>query len=183
MSFHNTEFYASRRSESNCVAPYTKSCRWNSQHELHVSCYAPRTSRSMSSENTNASPEPSKIRVLLADDSNVMLDAIARLLGDSPEVDLVAVTTDFGEAVRFTSELQPDVVVIDLRMAQKARAEARRLRELNATLRILAVTAATLDEEMTDLAAKLEADKLLDKMRLYEELVPTILELAKNKSS
>jgi len=132
---------------------------------------------------TPASPEPPKVRVLLADDSEVMRHAIERILRETSEIHLVAIASEFSEAVRLAGELKPDVVVIDLRMAERASAEARRLRVQNAKLRILAVTASAVDEEAADLGAKLEADKLLDKMKLYAELVPTILELAKNRPS
>ena len=120
-----------------------------------------------------------QIRVLLADDSGVMLRAISRLLDVTPEVALVGVVGNFEEAVQLADELQPQIVILDLRMAQKANADALRLKAQQRGLRLLAITAANVnDDESIALASAIGADKLLDKMRLDEELIPAIQELA-----
>jgi chemotaxis response regulator CheB len=119
-----------------------------------------------------------QVRVLLADDSGIMLRAISRLLDVTPEVALVGVAGDFEEAVRLADELQPQIVILDLRMAQKANADALRLKAQQRGLRLLAITAASVeDDESIALATAIGADKLLDKMRLDAELIPAILEL------
>jgi chemotaxis response regulator CheB len=121
----------------------------------------------------------SQIRVLLADDSRVMLRAVTRLLTDCPEVKLVGAAADFEEIVKLASELKPDVIVLDLRMAEKARSDALRLKAKQAAIRVLAITAAAVDDKETRaLARRIEAHKLLDKMRLSEQLIPAILQLA-----
>jgi|ERR1700722_11834628 chemotaxis response regulator CheB len=124
--------------------------------------------------------EPSaQVKVLLADDSGVMLRAVSRLLNATPQVALVGAAADFEEVVRLADEHQPHVVVLDLRMAAKARADALKLKAKQQRLRLLAITATNVnDEESVALANSIGADKLLDKMRLDEDLVPTILELA-----
>ena len=128
---------------------------------------------------TEANEIHTQIRVLLADDSGVMLRAISRLLDVTPEVALVGVVGNFEEAVRLADELQPQIVILDLRMAQKANADALRLKAQQRGLRLLAITAANVnDDESIALASAIGADKLLDKMRLDEELIPAIQELA-----
>jgi chemotaxis response regulator CheB len=120
-----------------------------------------------------------QVRVLLADDSGVMLHAVSRLLNVTPEVALVAAAKDFEEAVRLADELRPQVLILDLRMAQKVNADALRFKAQQLGLRMLAITAtSTEDEESVALAEAIGADKLLDKMKLDEELIPTILKLA-----
>jgi DNA-binding NarL/FixJ family response regulator len=116
-----------------------------------------------------------QVRVLLADDSAIMLRAISNLLASQPEIELVGAVADISEAVRLAGESKPHVVVVDLHLAESAKAEALRLKEER---RLLAITAASLDEATLALAADIGADKLLDKMELDEKLIPTILELA-----
>lgn len=121
---------------------------------------------------------PKQIRVLLADDSGVMLRAVSRLLNEYPQVALVGAAKGFEEAVRLADEHQPHVVVLDLHMAQRAHADPLRLKAQRG-LRLLAITATSVnDAESMALASAIGADKLLDKMELDEKLVPTILALA-----
>ena len=56
------------------------------------------------------------LRIVVADDSYLVREALAHLLGDTPELELVAICED-GDALspRSTSEL-PDVVLTDIRM-------------------------------------------------------------------
>jgi chemotaxis response regulator CheB len=124
-------------------------------------------------------PSPqSQVRVLLADDSAIMLRAVSKLLATHQELELVAAVADFSEATRLAEELQPDVIVVDLHLAAaSAKAEALRLKE-ERRLRLLAITAAAVDNRTLAMAAAIGAEKLLDKMELDEELIPTIFELA-----
>jgi chemotaxis response regulator CheB len=125
-----------------------------------------------------SAPHP-QIRVLLADDSGVMLRAVSRLLNAHPQVSLVGAAENFEEVVRLADELHPQIIILDLRMAQKAHGDALRLKAQQHGLLMLAITASDiLTEESVDLAASIGADRLLDKMDLDERLIPTILELA-----
>jgi len=56
------------------------------------------------------------IRVLVIDDSAFSRQAITRMLGTSPLVDVVGVARDGEEALRKTFELQPDLITLDLHM-------------------------------------------------------------------
>ena len=56
------------------------------------------------------------IRVLIADDFPLVLDALAVALRRRPEIELVGTAADGEEALAKARELQPDVVVLDLRM-------------------------------------------------------------------
>ena len=128
---------------------------------------------------TKTSKVTPQVRVLLADDSGVMLDAVSRLLDGSPEVELVGAAGNFEEVVRLADALQPQIVILDLRMAQKANADALRLKAQQQGLRLLAITVANIeDDESIALATAIGADRLLDKMNLTNDLVPAILELA-----
>ncbi|NUT48777.1 MAG: response regulator transcription factor [Saccharothrix sp.] len=56
------------------------------------------------------------IRVLLADDEELIRVAVAALLGLEPDLDVVAQAGDGREAVRAALAHRPDVAVVDLRM-------------------------------------------------------------------
>jgi DNA-binding NarL/FixJ family response regulator len=56
------------------------------------------------------------IRALLVDDHRVVGDAIARLLHDAPDVEVVGQATSGPEAVALVRRLQPSVVLMDLGM-------------------------------------------------------------------
>ena len=56
------------------------------------------------------------VRVLIADDQTLFRSGLARLLGDDPRVVVIAQVGDGVEAVRQCRELEPDVVLMDVRM-------------------------------------------------------------------
>ena len=56
------------------------------------------------------------IRVLLADDENLIRDAVGRLLDLEDDLEIVAQAADGTEAVALALALQPDIAVLDLQM-------------------------------------------------------------------
>ena len=56
------------------------------------------------------------VRVLIADDQKVVRDGLALLLGLLPGIEVVGVAIDGDDAIRQTRRLDPDVVLMDLRM-------------------------------------------------------------------
>ena len=115
------------------------------------------------------------IRVLLADDHEIVRRAIRRLLDTAPGIQVVAEAEDLHETLRATTELKPEVVVMDLHMvtrsAVKDAAVANAVAE--AIPKLIAISYSN-DEEVRRLAALCRAEKLLDKMTLAYELIPAI---------
>lgn len=66
------------------------------------------------------------IRVLAADDQRVIREGLALLLGLLPGVEVVGTAADGDEAVTMATTLQPDVVLMDLRMPRCDGVEATR---------------------------------------------------------
>src|SRR5689334_7117546 len=58
------------------------------------------------------------IRVLIVDDEPAARARIRRLLKDEPDVDVVGEATDGASAVKAVSELQPDVLFLDIQMPE-----------------------------------------------------------------
>jgi DNA-binding NarL/FixJ family response regulator len=56
------------------------------------------------------------IRVLIADDQELMRSALRMSLSPEPDIDVVGVATDGREAVAQAGKLRPDVVLMDIRM-------------------------------------------------------------------
>ncbi|MEX0745232.1 MAG: response regulator transcription factor [Phycisphaeraceae bacterium] len=66
------------------------------------------------------------IRVLLADDHQIIRGSLAKLLQREPDIDVVAQAGDGHEAVALVREHQPDVVVMDITMPRLNGIEATR---------------------------------------------------------
>jgi len=81
------------------------------------------------------------VRVLIADDQTLFRDGLARLLQEYPRIDVVGQAADGAEAVRLAAELQPDVLLMDLKMPSLDGIEAtqRIVKELP-NIRILILT-------------------------------------------
>jgi DNA-binding NarL/FixJ family response regulator len=81
------------------------------------------------------------LRILLADDHEMVRLGLRALLNASPDIEVVGEARDGMEACRRARELDPDVVVMDVSMPVLAGAEAtERLREECPHVRVLALT-------------------------------------------
>lgn len=116
----------------------------------------------------------------MADDSKELRQAIRRRFEGHSEITLVGEAVDFSDAIRLAEQLRPDVVLLDLRMndshGQDALAASPKLISSGAT--IIAISF-SIDDEAKALVKQIGAVKLLDKLSLYAELMPTILGLRK----
>ena len=72
-----------------------------------------------------SSPAPA-IRIVVADDHQVVRTGFAELLGTQPDFAVLGTACDGAEAVRLCHELQPDVVLMDVRMPRMDGIEATR---------------------------------------------------------
>jgi DNA-binding NarL/FixJ family response regulator len=81
------------------------------------------------------------IRVLIADDQRVVREGLAMLLGLLEGIEVVGTAADGEQAVAMAGELEPDVLLLDLRMPRCDGVEAtRRLRERGPEPKVLVLT-------------------------------------------
>src|SRR5512143_225151 len=71
-----------------------------------------------------------KIRVLLADDQDIIRTGLTIILNHQPDLEVVGQAADGVEAVELTKKLQPDVILMDIKMP--------RLNGIQATRQIMA---------------------------------------------
>ncbi len=88
------------------------------------------------------------IRVLVADDQGMVRTGFTAFLSTQPDIDVVGEAADGEEAVRRVAELQPDVVLMDVRMPvmDGLRATRRILSSTDRPPRVLILTTFDLDD-------------------------------------
>jgi DNA-binding NarL/FixJ family response regulator len=115
------------------------------------------------------------IRVVVADDQDVVRAGFAALLATQPDIEVVGSAGDGAEAVRVCEEQRPDVVVMDVRMPAMDGIEATRRLAADDGPRILMLTTFDLDEYVYDalgagasgfLLKDVTAERLFDAVRV-----------------
>ncbi len=118
------------------------------------------------------------IRVMLVDDQNLVRKGVRSLLELSEEIEVVAEAPDGAEAIRTIPEIQPDVVLLDMRMPGKSGLDV--LQELSADSNLPPTIILTTfdDDEIVLAGIKAGAKGYLLKDVSLEELVGTIKTVA-----
>ena len=94
---------------------------------------------------------PDRIRVLAADDQRVVREGLAMLLGLLPDVEVVGTAADGEQVLVMVAELEPDVILMDLRMPRMDGVEAtRRLRESHPGVKVVVLTTYADDRSVID---------------------------------
>ena len=89
------------------------------------------------------------IRVLVADDHPIVRAGIVGLLSAAVDIDVVGEAADGLDAVRLAAELEPDLVLMDLRMPALGGAEATaRIIDARPTAKVLVLTTYETDEHI-----------------------------------
>jgi len=91
------------------------------------------------------------IRVLICDDQKVIREGLTMVLGLLYDVEVVGAASDGDEAVALTSDLHPDVVLMDLRMPRCDGVEATRiLHERQPRTKVVVLTTYADDRSVLD---------------------------------
>jgi len=107
-----------------------------------------------------------KLTVLIADDHPLVREALRQALDGEQDIELVAEASDGEEAVKFASELKPNVAVMDIVMPKLNGIEAtRKIKEVAPDTAILILTAYDDDEYVLGLLDAGAAGYLLKSAR------------------
>src|SRR5919107_5528567 len=88
-----------------------------------------------------------RVRVLVADDQELVRTAFAVMLGSQPDIEVAAEAGDGAEAVELCRQIRPDVALMDIRMPSVDGVEAtRRITASGLPTRVLVLTTFDLDE-------------------------------------
>lgn len=118
------------------------------------------------------------IKVLIADDNELMRTAIRRTLDEEPRIKVLGEASSFASAMQMIADLKPDVLLVDLHLPGKRDFTPAFVKsQLVSVNHTLAVSFSN-DTDAQALANGYGAVTLLDKMRLYGEMIPAILECA-----
>ena len=116
---------------------------------------------------------PDAVRVIVADDDEAVRNVLAHVLVDQG-FDVVGMAADGLEAVALAESLQPDAVVLDVRMPRVGGIEAaRRIRPLRAGTRVVMLSAYD-DPALQQEAAAAGASRFLVKGCPLSDLVEAI---------
>jgi len=123
------------------------------------------------------------IKVLLADDSEIVRRGIRALLRSQPEIELVGEAANFRQTIRMINELKPQVIVLDLHMPDGTEATLLDVKShLHHDSCVLPMSVGD-DPETKALAESLGTVPLLDKMELGDRLIPAIMQLVSPKTT
>ena len=119
------------------------------------------------------------IQVLLADNAEMIRKMIRNLLAEDPQIRLVGEAANFADAVRLARELRPHIIVLDVHMPDDEDVTPADVKShfRDAGAQVLAISVWD-DDDTKSLAKSLGAIQLLEKGKLYLELIPAIKQCA-----
>ena len=118
------------------------------------------------------SSRPDIVRVVLADDSNIIRKILREQLRDDSQIEVVGEAPTRGEIFDVLSESTPDVLVLDLHMLVGADSVAK-LKHTYPEIVVL-VMSALIGEESQNFAREIGVEHVLEKIELATTLAETI---------
>ena len=120
---------------------------------------------------------PLRIRVLVVDDHATYLKALEAVLAAECSIDVVGRAENGREAIALALSLDPDVIVLDIRMpVLDGFATMHRLRRLGSSAAVLVLTVSD-DPRDADRAFELGAVGYIPKEQMQDALVPALIEI------
>jgi len=118
------------------------------------------------------------VKVLLADDSEIVRRGMRQLLATQPEIEIAGESSDFALTIQMTRDLNPQLVILDLHLTDESKVPPQDVKsQLNPGVRVLAISFWN-DEKAKELAESLGTAVLLDKIDLAHLLIPAIMQLS-----
>lgn len=121
------------------------------------------------------------MKVLIVDDSKIVCKGLRQMLIHIADVEIVGPAHNATDAIRFISESNPDVVILDIRLPGKSGIEVlKNIRDKKLPIRVIMLTNYPYPQYRKK-CEELGADYFFDKVAEIEELPNVIEKLAKNK--
>jgi DNA-binding NarL/FixJ family response regulator len=117
------------------------------------------------------------IRIVLADDHQILLAGLKRLIDSKGDMEVVATATDATTAIEAVRAHRPDVVVLDISMPGGGLEVARRVREMDLPTKIVVLTMYAEDRYVME-AVRLGAAGYVLKRAADTELIDAIRAVA-----
>lgn len=114
------------------------------------------------------------IRIIICDDQEIVCDGLEAILSKQPDITVVGIAHDGGQAVELALQLQPDLILMDLKMPILDGVKAtRQLQEQLPACKILILTTYDADEWVFD-AIRSGASGYLLKSTPRDQLIAAI---------
>ena len=127
-------------------------------------------------------PDDGPVQVLLVDDHALFRRGLGLVLGAAPDIEVVGEASHGAEAVDRAAELQPHVVVMDVRMPGMGGIEAtRRIRQAQPATRVVMLTGSAEDDDLLG-ALRAGATGYLLKEISIEEIAPAVRAIARGQA-
>jgi two-component system response regulator NreC len=123
-----------------------------------------------------------KVKLLVADDHKIFRQGIKKLLEEEPDLQVVGEAADGREAVKRATELKPDVILMDIAMANLNGLEAtKQIKKVLPDVKVIMLTMHK-NEEYVLHSFQVGASGFILKEGAVEELVSAIRSIHQNKS-
>ena len=123
-------------------------------------------------------PPRERLRVLIADDHLLFAESLMELLSIDGRVDVIGIANDGAQAVRLAKALQPDVILMDVKMPVCDGIEAiGLLRDAGVRAQVMLLTGAN-DSVDAEVALRAGASAFLRKEEGIDELRKVFFEVA-----
>jgi two-component system, cell cycle sensor histidine kinase and response regulator CckA len=116
---------------------------------------------------------PSKVRVIIADDSSLLRQRVRRELDEDPAVEVVGEAADAPSAIALVERLRPDTLLLDLRMPGGGFSVLEAVKRMPSAPAVIVLTNHGV-EEYRERALNLGADGFLDKSLQFQEVVGAV---------
>lgn len=127
--------------------------------------------------------EPHVIRLVIADDQELVRDGMAAILGSAPDIEVVGTAENGVAALARVHDLVPDVLVLDLQMPKlDGHGVLRRLRDVQPRPRVLVLTTFSDNESLLG-AWRAGADGFMLKLSSTPDLLHAVRTVAAGNSA
>jgi len=123
----------------------------------------------------NGGVDKKRIRVLFADDHEVMRQGLVSMVGQQPDIQVVGEAVNGKEAIELVRQLKPDVAVLDFSMPEMDGIEAtRRIKAEFPEVRVIGLTMYANEQQVVQAMIQAGAEAVVNKTASLSELLGAI---------